>query len=96
MVTLKIVPKEIQVIQMELPPLLINGKVCPVTGNNSTATPILIKAWNTIGNPNPTTSNFPNNVFALCDAIKNLIKSMMYKNMITKAPINPFSSTIIA
>jgi hypothetical protein len=34
LVTLIIIPIAMQVIQMELPPLLTNGKVCPVTGNN--------------------------------------------------------------
>ena len=33
--TLKIIPIAKQVIQIEVPPLLIKGNVCPVTGNNS-------------------------------------------------------------
>ena len=37
-------PRAKHVIQIELPPLIISGSVCPVTGNNSTATAILIMA----------------------------------------------------
>jgi hypothetical protein len=49
---------------MEVPPLLIKGKF-DLTGNSSTATAILIIAWNIIGKPNPTTTNLPNKVVAL-------------------------------
>ncbi len=63
--TLKIIPTAIQVIQAEVPPLLINGKVWPVTGKTCNATPIFINAWIIIGNPSPITNNFEKIVFAL-------------------------------
>jgi hypothetical protein len=33
LLTLKMIPIEIQVNQIEVPPILIRGNVCPVTGN---------------------------------------------------------------
>ena len=45
------IPREMQVNQMEVPPMLSNGSVCPVTGNRFTATAMLISAWNSRLNP---------------------------------------------
>ena len=42
--TLRIIPRAKHVIQIEVPPLLINGNVWPVTGNKFVATAILITA----------------------------------------------------
>ena len=44
--TLKIIPKAKHVIQIEDPPELINGNVCPVVGAKPVATAIFINAWN--------------------------------------------------
>ena len=41
--TLRIIPKAIHVTHAADPPLLNNGRVCPVTGKILRATPILIK-----------------------------------------------------
>ena len=54
-----------QVIQIEVPPLLISGRGWPVIGNSSTETPILTRAWNTIGTPRAITSSEPNTHSAL-------------------------------
>ena len=40
----KIIPIATHVIHIELPPLLINGKVCPVTGMIPNETPMFKKA----------------------------------------------------
>ena len=69
--TLKIIPKPKQVIQIEVPPLLINGKVCPVTGKIFTATAMLISALKTIGIPTPITSNVAKIVFAFFAVINS-------------------------
>ena len=42
--TLKIIPSAKQVIHIEVPPLLINGNVWPVTGNKLVATAIFMVA----------------------------------------------------
>ena len=57
--TLRIIPNAIQVIQAAVPPLLINGSVCPVTGKTCKATAIFTKAWMMMGNPRPKTKSFP-------------------------------------
>ena len=54
LLTLRIIPKPILLNQMEVPPMLINGKGCPVTGKIWTATAILIMAWNTKEKLHPT------------------------------------------
>ena len=44
---------------IDVPPLLIRGSVCPVTGNIPTFTPILITAWNKNANDNEATIKEP-------------------------------------
>jgi hypothetical protein len=44
------IPSAKQVIHIELPPLLIKGNVCPVTGNSTASTaylPLLEISWET-------------------------------------------------
>ena len=49
---------------MEVPPLLMSGKFCPVTGISSTATAILMMACSIIGIPNPKANSCPKRVAA--------------------------------
>ena len=53
--TLKIIPKYTQLIYVDVPPLLMSGRGCPVTGNTPTATAILIMACVTNNRDNPMT-----------------------------------------
>lgn len=45
LLTLRIAPMYMQFMIVDVPPLLIRGSGCPVTGNMPTATPILKIAW---------------------------------------------------
>ena len=56
---------------MEVPPLLMSGKFCPVTGINSTATAILMMACSIIGIPNPKANSCPKRVAACWEITTN-------------------------
>ena len=43
----------------EAPPLLMNGNVCPVVGNNSQFTPMWTSAWQVNQKPMPKASSLP-------------------------------------
>ena len=53
--TLRMTPIYTQLIKVDVPPLLINGKGCPVTGKTPTATAILIMACVTSISDSPIT-----------------------------------------
>ena len=91
----KTIPKAKQVIQIEVPPLVIKGKFCPVTGNNPTDTPILMNACKTMGIPTPITNNFPNIVEDFVDIATNLKSIATKKNIIITPPNSPYSSIMI-
>ena len=76
------IPKAKKVIQIDVPPVLINGKGCPVTGNKCTATPIFIKAWKTIGNPTASDSNWPKILLDLYEMITILNSNIIYNSNI--------------
>ena len=80
---------------MDVPPVLINGRGCPVTGNKCTATPIFIKAWKTIGNPTASDSNWPKILLDLYEMITILNSNIIYNSNIIIATIRPYSSVII-
>ena len=43
----------------EAPPLLMNGRVCPVVGSSSQLTPMCTSAWQVNQNPMPNASSRP-------------------------------------
>ena len=85
-----------QFTSIDVPPRLIKGKGCPVTGIKCTDTAICTKACNTINNVTPIT-NIAQNSESDCRAtLPALNNSHKYRN-ITNIPIKkPNSSTIIA
>ena len=58
--------------KIDVPPMLISGNVCPVTGKTPTETSILIKAWNTKLNIKPTHNSPPKTLVILVAILKDL------------------------
>ena len=86
-------PRETQVNNMDVPPILINGRGCPVTGRRLTPTPIFIKDWKMSIKLNPKTkceANLLSTLFIILIALK---KRIIYKNNSPTPPtIEPNSS----
>jgi len=59
LLTLKMIPREMLVNHIDVPPILISGRGWPVTGMRFTATAILIMAWNTRLKPTPAAMKAP-------------------------------------
>ena len=80
---------------MEVPPRLINGNGCPVTGIRLVATDILINVCKTIISDNPITK-IAGKTAAQFITIRPALKSKIRYRIITRTPpIRPISSTII-
>src|SRR6188768_926725 len=58
--TLSMIPTEMPVNSIAVPPILINGNGCPVTGPSPTTTPIFTIAWQTRSKLNPADRSPPN------------------------------------
>ena len=91
-----IIPIESPVNSSDVPPMLMNGSGCPVTGNRPTATPMFTIACITRLKARPMASSPPND----CGA-RSIIRVALYSriryNANTKIPpINPYSSKTIA
>ena len=70
------IPNEIQVNNIDVPPILIKGKGCPVTGNKFTPTPIFTNDWKINIKLNPKTmkaANLLSTLFIILIALKNRI-----------------------
>ena len=90
------IPKEIQVNKTDVPPILIIGKVKPVTGTKFTDTAILINAWITKLALKPIANIAPNalGLFVMSRVTRNTNKT--YKPIINSPPMMPYSSQMMA
>ena len=81
---------------VEVPPLLISGSGCPVTGAKPTATAILKSACVTNRNAMPIARNAGNEFSHRLAIFPARIRITMYKKATKTAPMMPISSMIIA
>ena len=81
---------------MEVPPVVKNGKFCPVTGKRPTETPILTNPWKTIGIPTPKTNNLPKIVVAFIEMTTKRTSIMINSSIRAEPPNSPYYSTTIA
>jgi hypothetical protein len=89
------IPNEIQLNKKDVPPMLTNGSVKPVTGTRCRETAILANAWIIILRHSPMASIAPNAFGLRVTILVHLKKSNKYKKMIVKPPRSPYSSHII-
>ncbi len=81
---------------IEVPPILTKGNVCPVTGNILTATATFIKAWNTKLKQHPIVKKVPKYLGVFVAIFIPLKSKIRYININTIPPISPYSSIIMA
>lgn len=80
----------------ELPPLLIKGKGCPVTGNQFTATAMLTKACIDIISAEPSTRSIGTDFVQRLAIFKALNNKNKYRKGTPNKPNQPKSSMIMA
>lgn len=94
--TLNMMPIYTQLTMVEVPPLLMSGKGCPVTGTKPTATAMLNMACVANSNANPMMSK-AGKVLAQRLAIEAVRKSRtIYRKQTKAAPQMPISSMMMA
>ena len=81
------IPNETHEKIIDVPPILIRGKGCPVTGNKFTPTPILIRDGKTIKKLKPKTTYDPNKLSVLF-TIRVDLKNRMVYNITHPTPPN--------
>ena len=83
-------------IMLDVPPLLIRGRGCPVTGASHTATIILNRACVTISSAKPIARYAGNGFLHLLAMMPVLKSNTTYKNATNVAPKIPNSSITMA
>lgn len=93
---LRMIPTYRQLMTVDVPPLLINGRGCPVTGANPTATSMLNNACTTSNIASPMQRKAGKLFSHRLAMLPALYNNIMYSRATKKAPSMPISSMMMA